>query len=171
GPLLAPKFWYAHYGKIAFIWSALAVTPLAALHDVPTALTVLAHATLGQYLSFIIMLTTLYVVAGGILVTGSLRGTPLVNAAILAFGTVIASIVGTPGAPLILSGPLWRVIPAGLHNAHAVIFFIFLAANIGGALSPLGNPPLFVGFLHGVDFFWTATHLWRQTALTATLVL
>ncbi len=171
GPLLAPKFWYAHYGKIAFMWSALAVTPMAALHGVPTALTALAHATLGEYLSFIVMLTTLYVVAGGILVTGSLRGTPLVNAAILAFGTVIASIVGTTGATMILIRPLLRANSARLRNAHVVIFFIFLAANIGGALSPLGNPPLFVGFLHGVDFFWTATHLWRQTALTAALVL
>jgi Na+/H+ antiporter NhaD/arsenite permease-like protein len=171
GPLLAPKFWYAHYGKIAFIWSALAVTPLAALHDVATALTALAHAMLGEYLSFIIMLTTLYVVAGGILVTGSLRGTPLVNTTILAFGTVIASVVGTTGATMILIRPLLRANSARLHNAHVVIFFIFLAANIGGALSPLGNPPLFVGFLHGVDFFWTATHLWRQTAVTAALVL
>src|SRR6266849_6570054 len=171
GPLLAPKFWYAHYGKIAFVWSALAVTPLAALHGIPTALTAFAHAMLGEYLSFIVMLTTLYVVAGGILVTGSLRGTPLVNAAILAFGTVIASIVGTTGATMILIRPLLRANSARLHNAHVVIFFIFLAANIGGALSPLGNPPLFVGFLHGVDFVWTATHLWRQTALTAALVL
>jgi len=117
------------------------------------------------------MLTALYVVAGGILVTGSLRGTPLVNAAILAFGTVIASIVGTTGATMILIRPLLRANSARLHNSHVVIFFIFLAANIGGALSPLGNPPLFVGFLHGIDFFWTAAHLWRQTALTAALVL
>src|SRR5262249_281710 len=108
---------------------------------------------------------------GGILVTGSLRGTPLVNTAILAFGTVIASIVGTTGATMILIRPLLRANSARLHNAHVVIFFIFLAANIGGALSPLGNPPLFGVFLPGVDFFWTATHLWGQTALTVALVL
>jgi Na+/H+ antiporter NhaD/arsenite permease-like protein len=171
GPLLAPKFWHAHYGKIAFVWSALTMTPLAALHGVPAALTALSHAVLGEYSSFIIMLTALYVVAGGILVTGSLRGTPLVNAAILAFGTVIASIAGTTGAAMILVRPLLRANSARLHNAHVVVFFIFLAANIGGALSPLGDPPLFVGFLRGVDFFWTTTHLWRQTALTAALVL
>jgi Na+/H+ antiporter NhaD/arsenite permease-like protein len=171
GPLLAPKFWHAHYGKIAFVWSALAVAPLAALHGVPTALTALSHAILGEYSSFIIMLTALYVVAGGILVTGSLRGTPLVNAIILAFGTVIASIVGTTGAAMILVRPLLRANAARLHNVHVVIFFIFLAANIGGALSPLGDPPLFVGFLRGIDFFWTTTHLWRQTALTGALVL
>jgi Na+/H+ antiporter NhaD/arsenite permease-like protein len=171
GPLLAPKFWHAHYGKVAFMWSALTVTPLAALHGVPAALAALAQATLGEYLSFIIVLTTLYVVAGGILVTGSLRGTPFVNAAVLAFGTVIASIVGTTGAAMILVRPLLRANSARLHNVHVVVFFIFLVANIGGALSPLGDPPLFVGFLHGIDFFWTTTHLWRQTALTAALVL
>jgi Na+/H+ antiporter NhaD/arsenite permease-like protein len=171
GPLLAPKFWHVHYGKVAFMWSALAVTPLAALYGVPTALATIADALLGEYLSFIVVLATLYVVAGGILVTGSLRGTPLVNASILAFGTVIASIVGTTGAAMILIRPLLRANSARLHNVHVVVFFIFLVANIGGALSPLGDPPLFVGFLHGVDFFWTTAHLWRQTLLTAALVL
>jgi len=171
GPLLAPELWRLHHGKIAFMWSALTVAPLAALHGIPAALSALAHATFGEYLSFIIMVTTLYVVAGGILVTGGLLGTPLVNTAILAFGTVIASIVGTTGAAMILIRPLLRANSARLHNMHVVVFFIFLAANIGGTLSPLGNPPLFVGFLHGVDFLWTATHLWQQTALTAALVL
>jgi len=171
GPLLAPKLWGAHYGKVAFIWSALTVTPLAALHGVPTAFAAFVHAVLGEYLSFIVLLAALYVVAGGILITGSLRGTPLVNAAILALGTAIASIVGTTGAAMILIRPLLRANAARLHDAHVVVFFIFLVSNIGGALSPLGNPPLFVGFLHGVAFLWTASHLWKQTAMTAALVL
>src|SRR5262249_18466735 len=110
-----------------------------------------------------------YVVAGGILVTGNLRGTPLVNGAILAFGTLIASVVGTTGAAIILVRPLIRANAARLNNAHVVVFFIFLVANIGGALSPLGDPPLFVGFLHGVDFFWAARHLWFPTAVVAGL--
>ena len=171
GPLVAPKLWHAHYGKVAFVWSALTVTPLAALHGIPTAFAALVHAVLGEYMSFIILLLALYVVAGGILVTGSLRGTPPVNATILAFGTAIASIVGTTGAAMILIRPLLRANSARLHNVHVVVFFIFLVANIGGALSPLGDPPLFVGFLHGVDFFWTTTHLWKQTAVAAALVL
>jgi Na+/H+ antiporter NhaD/arsenite permease-like protein len=171
GPILAPKFWHAHYGKVAFIWSALTVTPLAALHGIPIAFAALVHAMVGEYMSFIILLLALYVVAGGILVTGSLRGTPLVNTAILAFGTAIASIVGTTGAAMILIRPLLKANSARLHNVHVVVFFIFLVANIGGALLPLGDPPLFVGFLHGVDFFWTTTHLWKQTALAAALVL
>jgi Na+/H+ antiporter NhaD/arsenite permease-like protein len=171
GPLVAPRLWHAHYGKIAFMWSALTVVPLAALHGVPAALAAFVHAVLGEYLSFIILLTALYVVAGGILVTGRLRGTPLVNTAILALGTALASVVGTTGAAMILIRPLLRANADRLHNAHVVVFFIFLAANIGGALSPLGDPPLFVGFLHGVDFFWPAVHLWRPTVLTAALVL
>jgi Na+/H+ antiporter NhaD/arsenite permease-like protein len=171
GPLAAPRLWYAHYGKIAFMWSVLTIAPLAALHGAPTAMEALTHAALGEYSGFIILLTALYVVAGGILITGRLRGTPLVNTAILTLGTAIASLVGTTGAAMILIRPLLRANAARLHNAHVVVFFIFLAANIGGALSPIGNPPLFVGFLHGVDFLWTATHLWRQTALTAALVL
>ena len=152
GPLLFPKLWHAHYGKIAFAWSALTIVPVAALYDLPTALATLAHAIVGEYMSFIVLLFALYVVAGGILVTGTLRGTPLVNTAILAFGTAIASIVGTTGAAMILVRPLLRANAGRLHNVHVVVFFIILVANIGGALSPLGDPPLFVGFLHGVDF-------------------
>jgi Na+/H+ antiporter NhaD/arsenite permease-like protein len=171
GPLVAPRLWHAHYGKIAFMWSTLVMAPLAALHGLPVALVAFAHAAVGEYLSFIILLTALYVVAGGILVAGRLHGTPLVNTAILALGTALASIVGTTGAAMILIRPLLRANAARLHNVHVVVFFIFLVANIGGALSPLGDPPLFVGFLHGVDFFWPAVHLWRPTVLTAAIVL
>ena len=162
GPLLFPRIWHRHYGKLAFAWATLAVVPIAALYDIPTALAAFVHAMLGEYLSFIVLLFALYVVAGGILVTGNLRGTPLVNTAILAFGTAIASVVGTTGAAMILIRPLLTANAARLHNVHVVVFFIFLVANIGGALTPLGDPPLFVGFLHGVDFFWTAQHLWLR---------
>ena len=93
------------------------------------------------------------------------------NTAILTFGTMIASVVGTTGAAMILVRPLIRANANRLSNVHVIVFFIFLVANIGGALSPLGDPPLFVGFLHGVDFFWTMQHLWLETALVAGLVL
>jgi len=171
GPLLFPKIWHRHYGKLAFAWATLTVAPMAALYGAPTAVAAFVHAMLAEYLSFIVLLFALYVVAGGILVTGNLRGTPLVNTAILAFGTLIASVVGTTGAAMILIRPLIRANAARLHNVHVVIFFIFLVANIGGALSPLGDPPLFVGFLHGVDFFWTTRQLWRETIFVASLVL
>ena len=170
-PLLVPRLWHAHYGKIAFVWSVLTLTPLAAIYGVSPAIAGLVHAMLGEYVSFIVLLFTLYVVAGGILVTGNLRGTPWTNAAILAIGTLMASVVGTTGAAMILIRPLLRANASRLHNIHVVVFFILLVANIGGALSPLGDPPLFVGFLRGVDFFWTTTHLARATAVLAGIVL
>src|SRR5262249_54779138 len=141
------------------------------LYGAPTAVAAFVHAMLAEYLSFIVLLFALYVVAGGILVTGNLRGTPLVNTTILAFGTLIASVVGTTGAAMILIRPLIRANAARLPNVHVVFFFIFLFPNSGGALSPLGAPPLFVGFLHGVDFFWTTRQLWRETIFVASLVL
>jgi len=171
GPLLAPKFWHAHYGKVAGSWALATLLALAAAFGAPAALAAFLHAMLGDYMSFIILLFALYVVAGGILITGTLRGTPLLNAGILLLGTAIASIVGTTGAAMILVRPLIRANATRKHNAHVVIFFIFLVANIGGALSPLGDPPLFVGFLRGVDFFCTTTHLAMQTAFAAALVL
>src|SRR5262249_45122783 len=171
GPLLFARFWHRHYGKLAFAWSLLTVAPLAAAYGASAAAAAFTHAMLVEYLSFIVLLFTLYVVAGGVLVTGELRGTPQVNTAILAFGTLIASVVGTTGAAMILIRPLLRANAARLHNLHVVVFFIFLVANIGGALSPLGDPPLFVGFLHGVDFFWTTRHILFETALVAGLVL
>jgi len=171
GPLSFPRIWHGHYGKIAFMWSVLTLVPLAALEGIPVAVAGFIHAMLAEYLSFIVLLFALYVVAGGILVTGNLRGTPWVNAAILGLGTLMASIVGTTGAAMILIRPLLRANAARLVNVHVVVFFIFLVANIGGALSPLGDPPLFVGFLRGIDFFWTTRHLAFETALTAGIVL
>ena len=171
GPLLFSKFWHAHYGKIAALWALATLLPLAIVFGASAALAAFVHAALAEYMSFIVLLFALYVVAGGILITGTLRGTPWVNAGILLFGTAIASIVGTTGAAMILVRPLIRANAHRAHNAHVVVFFIFLVANIGGALSPLGDPPLFVGFLRGVHFFWTTTHLACETAIVASLVL
>jgi Na+/H+ antiporter NhaD/arsenite permease-like protein len=171
GPLLFRDFWHHHYGKFAFVWATLTLSPMAALHGADTAIAALVRALLGDYLGFIAILFALYVVAGGILVTGTLRGTPLTNTVILAFGTLIASVVGTTGAAMILIRPLLRANAARFHNVHVVVFFIFLVGNIGGALSPLGDPPLFIGFLNGVDFFWPVQHLWLQTAFAAGCVL
>jgi Na+/H+ antiporter NhaD/arsenite permease-like protein len=171
GPLLFPEFWHRHYGKIAFGWSAVALAVLAAFYGVASAAAAFAHTILTEYLSFIVLLFALYVVAGGILVTGNLRGTPLVNTALLGVGTAIASLVGTTGAAMILIRPLLRANEQRARRTHIVVFFIILVANVGGALTPLGDPPLFVGFLRGVDFFWTAQHVWLQTLIVAISVL
>jgi Na+/H+ antiporter NhaD/arsenite permease-like protein len=167
GPVVFARLWHRHYGKLTFFWAALTLSPMAALLGVDTAVAVFVYALFDEYMSFIALLFALYVVAGGILVTGTLRGNPPFNAATLAFGTLIASIVGTTGAAMILIRPLIRANAARLHNVHVVIFFIFLVGNIGGALSPLGDPPLFIGFLEGVDFFWPIKNLWAPTALVA----
>lgn len=108
-----------------------------------------------EFASFLILLASLYVVPGGILLTGDLRATPQTNTSFLAAGTVLASLIGTTGASLLLIRPLLQTNRERLHTSHTVIFFIFLVSNIGGALTPLGDPPLFMGYLEGVPFHWT----------------
>jgi Na+/H+ antiporter NhaD/arsenite permease-like protein len=171
GPLLFPKLWHDHYGKIAAAWSVITLALISWFAGVAVMSAAFTHAMLGEYLSFIVLLFALYTVAGGIVVSGDIRGTPWTNATILALGTAMASIVGTTGAAMILIRPLIRANATRRHNTHVVIFFIILVANVGGALSPLGDPPLFIGFLHGVEFFWTTRHLWIQTAMVAALLL
>ena len=165
GPLLFPKFWHHHYGKLAAFWAAAVLIPLALVHGFPSAWGAFVHAALAEYMSFIVLLFALYTVAGGILVTGKVRGTPLNLTILLAIGTSIASFVGTTGAAMILIRPVLRAIEERRHRAHVVVFFIILVANIGGALTPLGDPPLFVGFLRGVEFFWTMKNIWLQTLI------
>jgi Na+/H+ antiporter NhaD/arsenite permease-like protein len=171
GPLLFPKLWHRHYGKIAATWSVLTLASIMWFAGGAGKLAAVTHAMLGEYLSFIVLLFALYTVAGGIVVSGDIRGTPWTNTAILALGTAMASVVGTTGAAMILIRPLIRANASRRHNTHIVIFFIILVANVGGALSPLGDPPLFIGFLHGVDFFWTTRNLWIQTGIVAGLLL
>jgi Na+/H+ antiporter NhaD/arsenite permease-like protein len=171
GPLLSPRLWARHYGKIAAGWSALTLVAIAFAFSAATALDAFLHTMLLDYLSFIALLLSLYVVAGGILVTGNLHGTPAGNAGMLLSGTVLASFVGTTGAAMIIVRPLIRANQGRRHNAHVLVFAIFLVANIGGALTPLGNPPLFVGFLRGVDFFWPAQHLLAAVSLLTGMIL
>ncbi|MCA1952234.1 MAG: sodium:proton antiporter [Hyphomicrobiales bacterium] len=171
GPVLFHRLWEHNYGKIAALWAALTVLPLIAFKGTGVAFEAVLHTMLLEYMSFIILLFALFTVAGGILITGNLRGTPAVNTGLLAIGTVLASIVGTTGASMILIRPLIRANDDRRTNVHVVIFFIFLVSNIGGSLTPLGDPPLFLGFLRGVDFFWTTTHLFTETALVAGLLL
>ncbi len=153
-PLIAPEFWHHHFGKIAFGWAlCLAVPFLLAFKG--DALYEIIHIMLADYVPFIILLWSLYTVSGGILLRGTLNGTPQVNVALLLIGTVLASWMGTTGAAMLLIRPFLRANKHRKNRTFMVVFFIFMVANIGGALTPLGDPPLFLGFLHGVDFFWT----------------
>lgn len=169
-PLVAASFWHHHYGKVAAFWSlallipyAVAVGPLHAFEQV-------VHTVLGEYVPFLLLLVALFTATGGIYIKGNLHGSPIVNTVLLAIGTGFASVMGTTGASMLMIRPLLRANDARKHRVHVVVFFIFLVANIGGALTPLGDPPLFLGFLKGVDFFWTTRAMFAPT-LAATVVL
>jgi Na+/H+ antiporter NhaD/arsenite permease-like protein len=170
-PLLAPHAWEHHQGKIAAAWAALVLVPMALLHGPGTAFAALAHTALLEYVPFILLLLALFTVAGGIVIRGNIHGAPGTNAALLAIGAALASLIGTTGASMVMIRPVMRANDDRRHNAHVVVFFIFLVSNIGGALTPLGDPPLFLGFLRGVEFFWTTRHLLGQTLFVGAIVL
>lgn len=150
-PLSARHWWEENKNKavLSFLW-ALPVLAWFLFKD-----TQLVFHTLKDYVSFILLLAALFIISGGIVVQGNLRGKPHVNLAILAVGSILANFIGTTGASMLLIRPLIRSNIERRHNIHIKVFFIFLVSNIGGCLTPLGDPPLFLGFLKGVPFFWT----------------
>ena len=158
-PLITPHFWHHNFGKIAAFWASLFFIPFAIATGFSLAFYELLHVMLLEYVPFIILLLSLFTIAGGIRLKGSLVGTPILNTAILFIGTVFASWMGTTGAAMLLIRPLIRANKWRSKKVHIIVFFIFLVANIGGSLTPLGDPPLFLGFLHGVKFFWTTKAL------------
>ncbi|MDO8769710.1 MAG: sodium:proton antiporter [Burkholderiaceae bacterium] len=162
-PLLAPSFWHHHYGKITAAWALAFLLPFALVFGPAAAASGLVHALLAEYIPFIVLLTALFTVAGGIFIRGNLHGSPGLNAGILAIGAVLASFMGTTGASMLLIRPLIRANDNRRHKAHVVVFFIFIVSNAGGSLTPLGDPPLFLGFLKGVDFFWTVRQIFPET--------
>ncbi len=153
-PLLAPELWHHHFGKISAFWAALLAVPFVFVFR-GLAVYEILHIILADYVPFIILLWSLYTVSGGILLRGTLRGTPIVNTGMLVIGTALASWMGTTGAAMLLIRPFLRANSHRKNRTFMVVFFIFLVANVGGSLTPLGDPPLFLGFLHGVSFFWT----------------
>jgi len=170
-PLFAGAIWHHHYGKIAAGWSALLLLPAAAMFGAGAAAAELRHIALQEYLPFMALLLALYVAGGGVLVRGTLVGTPATNTALLAVGTLLASVMGTTGASIVMIRPLMRANAFRRRKTHSFVFFIFLVSNIGGALTPLGDPPLYLGFLRGVSFFWTTVHLFPETLFCATVLL
>ncbi len=169
-PLVAHHWWESNRNK-AIVSGVLAV---------PFALWLLAtfgeegravlHHILTDYVSFLVLLGALYVIAGGIYVRGSLAGTPLSNTGLLAIGAVLSNFVGTTGASMVLIRPLLRATRSRRRRAHVVVFFIFVVSNCGGLLTPFADPPLFLGFLRGVPFEWTLG-LWREWALCIAILL
>ena len=170
-PLVLDSHFLVHHGgKMSLVWALVFAIPYLiafrgeAFYDI-------LHIYLIDYIPFIILLWGLFTVAGGILVRGTLRGTPIVNTLLLLIGTAIASWVGTTGASMLLIRPLIRANAYRQSKVHLVIFFIFLVSNIGGSLTPLGDPPLFLGFLHNVPFFWTTTALFPHMIFISVILI
>ncbi|WP_298831269.1 sodium:proton antiporter [uncultured Piscinibacter sp.] len=162
-PLAAPRVWHHHFGKIAGGWALAFMLPYALFFGAGAAGGALAHALLAEYIPFIILLTALFTAAGGIYIRGNLHGSPALNTGLMAIGAVFASLMGTTGASMLLIRPLIRANDNRKHVVHVIVFFIFIVSNAGGSLTPLGDPPLFLGFLKGVDFFWTMQHIFPET--------
>lgn len=171
GPLLFAHTWHHHFGKITAGWTLLFLIPFTLVFGFSESVHLIAHAMVGEYIPFILLLLALYTISGGILVWGNLHGSPKLNTALLAIGTLLAPIMGTTGAAMLMIRPLLKANDNRKHNVHVVIFFIFLVANIGGGLTPLGDPPLFLGFLKGVDFLWTVEHMLAPVLISAVVLL
>ena len=156
-PLVLPDFWHHNFGKVSLFWATLLIVPFLIKEGISVTLYELLHVGLLEYVPFIILLLALFTISGGVRLTGALVGTPIVNLIIIAIGTLLASWMGTTGAAMLLIRPLINANKHRKNKVHIIVFFIFLVANIGGSLTPLGDPPLFLGFLKGVSFFWTTS--------------
>ena len=170
-PLVSNQFWHKRYGWVSGFWGVLFLGLFLLERGVGEAGYLISHALLEEYIPFILLLGALYVIAGGIRLNGKLVGTPVVNTAILAIGATLASWIGTTGAAMLFIRPILRANENRKYRVHTIVFFIMLVANTGGALTPLGDPPLFLGFLQGVEFFWTTTHLLIPTILVCGILL
>ena len=170
-PLLAPSFWHHHFGKISFAWAVAFLAPFAIEFGLQLTVIEALHTALLEYIPFIILLFALFTVTGGLRMRTSGQGTPTFNTGILALGTALASWMGTTGAAMLLIRPLLRANAGRRYKVHVIVFFIFLVANIGGSLTPLGDPPLFLGFLKGVDFFWPTRMMFWPMMVVAGILL
>jgi Na+/H+ antiporter NhaD/arsenite permease-like protein len=169
---LAAGHWWEHNRNKAIVAGALAaiVAGYVLVAYGGAGATAIRHVLL-EYVSFVVLLGALYVISGGVYVSGSLNGTPLANTCLMGLGAVLASFIGTTGASVLLVRPLLRANQSRVNKAHIVIFFIFVVSNCGGLLTPLGDPPLFMGFMKGVPFLWTMEHLWQQWLVVNVVLL
>jgi Na+/H+ antiporter NhaD/arsenite permease-like protein len=170
-PMIAPHFWHRNYGYVSLFWGLAFLVPFAAVFGAGAAFRELVHVLIAEYIPFIALIGALFTIAGGIYVGGALRGSPGLNLTIMLTGMILASFAGTTGAAMVVIRPLIRANSDRQYKTHVIVFFIFLVCNIGGALTPLGDPPLFLGYLEGVDFFWPLKFLWPHTLVMAALVL
>jgi len=170
-PVITPKLWHQWYGIILMGWIASFLIPLALLDGLTPSLYLLIYTLLHHYVPFMALITVLFTVGGGIHISMKGKASPLMNAGLLGLGALLANLIGTMGASMLLIRPIIALNRYRQYISHVIIFFIFLVSNIGGILTPLGDPPLFIGFLSGVDFFWTTTHLIYPFLMVGGLVL
>jgi len=173
-PLLKrTSHWWEHNCNrliVALGFGVITLGYYATAYDARKVVSVLEHAVLADYIPFMVLLFSLYVISGSICLKGDLAAHPATNTAFLAVGALIASFVGTTGASMLLIRPLLQTNSERKHVKHTVIFFIFLVSNIGGCLLPIGDPPLFLGYLKGVPFLWTMC-LWKEWAVMCGMLL
>lgn len=170
-PLLTPHFWHHHYGKVSLFWWIVFFIAFSAEFGLGTGSYYLLEVYLLEFIPFITLLLALFTVAGGIQLKGDLAGTPKINTLMIFIGGVLASFMGTTGAAMIMIRPILKANDWRKSRVHIVVFVIFIVANVGGGLTPLGDPPLFLGFLKGVDFFWTMKHMLAPVAFTIGILL
>lgn len=170
-PLVKGEWWEDHELHVAVFWALVFLVPFVVAFGPEICAEQLSETIVGDYIPFIVLLLGLFVVAGGIHVKGTIVGTTRNNVILLLIGSLLASWVGTTGAAMLLIRPVLRANQWRKHKAHIVVFFIFLVANMGGCLTPLGDPPLFLGYLRGVPFFWTLQHIWPLLVLNMVLLL
>ncbi|MGN0715758.1 MAG: sodium:proton antiporter, partial [Anaerovoracaceae bacterium] len=154
-PLIRPKWWEEHQGLVSAVWiAAMAVTFCLVYGAGKTAETVL-ECIVNDYLTFIVLLFGLFCVSGNITMEGDFAGSPRVNVGLLAMGTLLASCIGTTGASMLMVRPVIKMNAWRKRKKHIMVFFIFMVSNMGGCLTPIGDPPLLMGFMRGVPFFWS----------------
>lgn len=154
-PLIKGEWWEKRQPVIVAVWSLLFVIPFAVLNGPTASVETVLECVLNDYLTFIVLLFGLFCVAGNITLEGDFAGSPRINVAILAFGTLLASCIGTTGASMLLVRPILKMNSWRRRKRHIMVFFIFLVSNMGGCLTPIGDPPLLMGFMRGVPFFWS----------------
>lgn len=170
-PLLAPHFWHHHYGKVSLFWWAVFFGAFSVKFGIGTGTYYLLEVYMLEFIPFITLLLALFTVAGGIQLKGDLAGTPKVNTIMILIGGILASFMGTTGAAMVMIRPILKANEWRKNRAHIVVFVIFVVANVGGGLTPLGDPPLFLGFLKGVDFFWTMKHMFPLVSFIIAILL
>ena len=170
-PLLTPHFWHHHYGKVSLFWWIVFFGAFSVKFGIGTGTYYLLEVYMLEFIPFITLLLALFTVAGGIQLKGELAGTPKVNTIMIFIGGILASFMGTTGAAMVMIRPILKANEWRKNRAHIVVFVIFVVANVGGGLTPLGDPPLFLGFLKGVDFFWTVKHMLPLVSFTIAILL